>query len=258
MTMYLLPLLAALMTQIPSDAESLYEVGEYVYTGGEYRNEVFKYRLLKPPLEQGQKYPVLLFLHGAGERGDDNRAQLKYLPTWMAEPENRERYPCWLIAPQCRQGKLWVNVPFNTASIEMPEEMSDQMRVAVGILEKVLEHPAADPRRVYLTGLSMGGYGCWDLAMRYPEKFAAVAPICGGGDASKAARLVGVPLWAWHGTADRAVPVDRSRVMIEAIRRAGGDPKYTELEGVGHDSWTPAYREREGVIPWMFAQARHE
>lgn len=258
MNLLLLPFLAAVMTQAPSDPESLYEEGEYIYTGGEYRNEVFKYRLLKPPLEEGKKYPVILFLHGAGERGDDNRAQLKYLPTWMAEPKNREQYPCWLIAPQCRQGKLWVQVPFNSATATMPDEMGDQMRVALGILEKVLEHPAADSRRVYLTGLSMGGYGCWDLAIRYPEKFAAVAPICGGGDPSKAARLVGVPVWAWHGTADRAVPVDRSRVMIEAIRRAGGNPKYTELEGVGHDSWTPAYRDPEGVIPWMFAQARQE
>jgi predicted peptidase len=251
-------LLAMVWAQTPSDPEALYEEGEYVYTGGEYHEEVFRYRLLKPPMQPGEKYPVVLFLHGAGERGDDNRAQLKYLPSWLAEPENRQRYPCWLIAPQCRQGKLWVDVPFRTAKFVMPEEPSDQMRVALGILERILKEPAADPNRVYLTGLSMGGYGCWDLAIRYPDKFAAVAPICGGGDPTRAERLVHVPVWAWHGAADRAVPVERSREMIEAIRQAGGDPKYTELEGVGHDSWTPAYRDPEGLLPWMFAQVRKE
>ena len=87
----------------------------------------------------------------------------------------------------------------------------------------------------------MGGYGSWDLAERMPERFAALVPICGGGDEAQADRLVGLPIWAWHGDADQAVPVERSRRMIAAIEKAGGKPKYTELPGVGHDSWTPAY-----------------
>jgi predicted peptidase len=102
----------------------------------------------------------------------------------------------------------------------------------------------------------MGGYGSWDLGTRLADRWAAVVPICGGGDELYADRLVGVPVWAWHGDSDDVVPVAKSRRMIEAIRQAGGDPKYSELGGVGHDSWTAAYRS-EGVLSWMFAQHHH-
>jgi predicted peptidase len=104
----------------------------------------------------------------------------------------------------------------------------------------------------------MGGYGSWDLAARRPELFAAVVPICGGGDEHAAERLLKTPIWAVHGDADTAVPVERSRRMIEAIKAAGGQPKYSELPGVGHNSWTPAYSDPEGVLPWMFEQVRTE
>jgi len=122
-------------------------------------------------------------------------------------------------------------------------------------VEETTQAQPVDLDRIYVTGLSMGGYGSWDLAIRTPEKFAAVVPICGGGDESQAARLLGVPIWAWHGDADPAVPVERSRRMIAAIRQAGGNPKYTELAGVGHDSWNPAYRDPHGPIPWLFEQS---
>jgi predicted peptidase len=130
------------------------------------------------------------------------------------------------------------------------------MNVALGVLERVLADYPTDPDRVYLTGLSMGGYGSWDLAERMPERFAAVAPVCGGGDTSRADRLVKLPIWAWHGDQDPAVPVARSREMIAAIEKAGGHPKYTELPGVAHNSWIQAYGNADGLIPWMFAQAR--
>jgi predicted peptidase len=102
----------------------------------------------------------------------------------------------------------------------------------------------------------MGGYGSWELATRMPDRFAAVVPICGGGDEHWADHLVNVPIWAWHGDADPAVPVERSRKMIEAIKQSGGHPKYTELKGVGHNSWTPAYSDPEGPIPWMFEHVK--
>ncbi len=102
----------------------------------------------------------------------------------------------------------------------------------------------------------MGGYGSWDLAERMPERFAALAPVCGGGDETKADRLAALPIWAWHGDADTAVPVERSRRMVAAIERAGGKPKYTELPGVGHDSWTPAYHGPDNLLAWLFAQSK--
>lgn len=230
----------------------------YNYKSDDGAGHSFKYRLLAPDrIEPEKKYPVVLFLHGAGERGDDNKAQLKYLPTWMAEPKMRAAYPCFLIAPQVPNNQKWVNAPWDKKTGQpLPEKMSDSINIAVGILDEILKTEPADPDRVYLTGLSMGGYGTWDLAERMPKHFAAAVPICGGGDDTKAERLVGLPLWAWHGDADPAVPVERTRQMIEAIKKAGGHPKYTELPGVGHDSWTKAYTDPQGAIPWMFEQRR--
>jgi predicted peptidase len=108
---------------------------------------------------------------------------------------------------------------------------------------------------VYLTGISMGGYGSWDLAARMPEWFAAVIPICGGGDETTAPKLKGLPIWCFHGAADKAVPVERSRTMVEAVKAAGGTVQYTEYEGVGHDSWSPAYRD-PATLDWLFRQRR--
>ena len=242
------------MTDTAIDA---FEAREITFTGGEYSNEIFRYRLLKPQdARPGEEYPLVLFLHGAGERGTDNRVQIKHFPELLAQPENRQRYPCYLIAPQCRPDRLWVETPraFDRDAPRQPP--GPQMQVVINILEEVLGEFPVDRRRMYLTGLSMGGYGSWDLGTRLAERWAAVAPICGGGDELYADRLVGVPVWAWHGDADDVVPVARSRRMIEAIRRAGGEPKYTELAGVGHDSWTPAYNDPAGLVPWMFAQRR--
>jgi len=240
------------------DAVKRFEEQAFTYTGGDTKTQKFAYRLLRPEqLEAGKKYPVVLFLHGAGERGDDNKSQLKYLPHWLSEPESRAKYPCFLIAPQCPSDKKWVEVSWDSAvSQDRPPEPGDQMKVVIGILNEVMKEHRVDDRRVYLTGLSMGGYGSWDLAMRLPERFAAVAPVCGGGDEQGADLLKDVPIWAWHGDADNAVPVARSRGMIEAIKKAGGSPKYSELKGVGHDSWTPAYTDPKGVVPWMFQQSR--
>ena len=217
----------------------------------------FRYRLLRPArVEPGRRYPVVLFLHGAGERGSDNTAQLKFLPTWMADPELRERHPCFLVAPQCRTDHRWVEVPWtDTQSTPQAPEPTTDLAAAVAALDAVLAAEPADADRVLLTGLSMGGYGSWTLAARSPERFAAVLPICGGGDEATAPRLAKLPIWAFHGDGDKVVPVGRSRSMIEAIRAAGGAPTYSELEGVGHDSWTPAYRD-PAVLDWFFAQRR--
>lgn len=231
------------------------------YTGGEYRDETFRYRLLSPsPTETGKKYPLMLFLHGAGERGDDNRAQLKYLPTWMAERPWREKFACHLLAPQCRVERTW-------AGRSMRDGATDQMKVVIQILDELLTLPTVDARRVYLTGLSMGGFGSWELASLRPKQFAALAPICGGGNVETADAIQHIPTWAIHGADDDIVPVSESRVMIAALRHLGARPRYTEFTQVGHDSWTPAYKgnpervkyegdDPSGFLAWIFAQRR--
>jgi predicted peptidase len=239
------------------DVTKLYQPENLTSTSPEGESLKLPYRLLKPAhIESGKVYPLVLFLHGAGERGTDNEKQLKYLPTWLASDENRQKYPCFVIAPQCPDEMKWSNVPWDGRESEPLSNISRPMQAVVGILDNVIEHYPIDRSRIYLTGLSMGGYGSWELAERMPERFAALVPICGGGDETKADRLINLPTWAWHGDADQAVPVERSRRMIAAIEAAGGKPKYTELPGIGHDSWTPAYTGPAGLLPWLFEQAK--
>jgi predicted peptidase len=217
----------------------------------------FAYRLLGPKsITPGTRYPLVIFLHGAGERGNDNLSQLKYFPTWMAEQSARQAHPCFVLAPQCRDEQKWVDVDWSKieSTPQSPTPTVDMLAV-IAALEDTLQREPIDPARIYLTGLSMGGYGSWDLAARMPDRFAAVLPICGGGDEATAAKIKDLPIWCFHGDSDTAVSVERSRTMIEALRAAGGAPKYSELAGVGHDSWTPAYRDPD-VLAWIFAQKK--
>jgi predicted peptidase len=217
----------------------------------------FAYRLLGPKsITPGTRYPLVIFLHGAGERGNDNLSQLKYFPTWMAEQSARKAHPCFVLAPQCRDEQKWVDVDWSKieSTPQSPTPTVDMLAV-IAALEDTLQREPIDPARIYLTGLSMGGYGSWDLAARMPDRFAAVLPICGGGDEATAAKIKDLPIWCFHGDSDTAVSVERSRTMIEALRAAGGAPKYSELAGVGHDSWTPAYRDPD-VLAWIFAQKK--
>ena len=241
----------------PDPALKGYEEESIKATIGGRADETVKFLLLKPAkMESGKKYPVILFLHGAGERGNNNRAQLRHFPEKMSEPARRERYEAFVIAPQCPAGKRWVEVHWGAGKSTPQAEPTGAMQGAMAALQHVLKTEPADAARVYLIGLSMGGFGSWDLATRHPDWFAAVAPICGGGDERQAAALKDVPVWAFHGDKDTVVPVARTRSMIEAIRRAGGNPKYSELAGVGHDSWTPACDEQSGLLTWMFEQKR--
>jgi predicted peptidase len=251
-------LLAALSFTAVADDAGTFEERVHVFTGGEYKNEEFRYMVLNPPeIEPGKKYPLVYFMHGAGERGSDPKKLLRHFPVQMTKPEWRAKYPCFLVMPQCRDGKLWMNQPWGEKEFKpLDKEPNAQMAMAMAILETSLKNPHVDRSRVYLTGLSMGGFGSWELAMRRPELFAALAPVCGGGDESKAARLKDIPIWTGHGDADRVVWPIRSQRMVEAIRKAGGKIKYTEYPGVGHNSWTPFYADKDGVVPWMFEQRR--
>jgi predicted peptidase len=247
--------IASPMSNEPAEASFL--TRSMPFAAGPKRGEPCGYRLLVPEaILPGRRYPLVVFLHGRDSRGRDNRAQLAYLPLWMAEAQRRAQFPCFLAAPQCREDTYWVETPRASDRAAPRQAPGPQMQAVIDILEEVIGEFPVDRARLYLTGISMGGFGCWDLGTRLAQRWAAVAPICGGGDELYADRLAGVPVWAWHGAADDVVPVARSRVMIEAIRAAGGEPKYTELAGAGHDVWTQAYTDPAGVIPWMFAQRK--
>ena len=226
-------------------ATDLFIEGAITSGGSGSASRTYRYRLMVA--DGAGAHPLVLFLHGAGERGDDNRAQLAYLPEILARPDMRKRFPAHVLAPQCPEGKSWSK---RTWALENPPILPDALPAMV---EEVAGKYAVDRTRLYLTGLSMGGFGAWELAARMPGAWAAVVPICGGGEARNAPGLKDVPIWAFHGAEDDVVPIQRSREMIEAFRAAGGHPRYSELDGVGHDSWTPAYESQE-LLEWMFSQ----
>lgn len=208
----------------------------------------------------GERWPVILFLHGAGERGSDGWRQTA-VGLGSALRWHPERIPAIVVMPQAPAGERWLGPPADAA---------------YAALERTLAEVGGDEDRVYLTGLSMGGYGVWHLALAHPRRWAALVPICGGllphettssvarspltagfADpyAGTAERLAHLPIWIVHGAADPVVPVEESRQMAAALEAAGAAVRYDELPGVGHDAWDPAYGDPE-LWRWLFAQGR--
>jgi predicted peptidase len=216
------------------------------------------YRLLSPEhADAGKRYPLVIFLHGAGERGTDNEAQIKNCARDFAKPDVRAKFPCFVLAPQCPGDRKWCEVDWGDPKPHLtPKDPSVPMGLLLGLLPQVMKELPIDPSRVYVTGLSMGGFGTWDLITRLPNVFAAAAPICGGGDVTAAPALAKLPIWIFHGGNDGVVKTVRSQLMIEALKQAGSTvAKYSEYPGVGHDSWGRAFAEPE-FFTWLFAQQR--
>lgn len=207
-----------------------------------------KYRWSAPAnIESGKSYPLVLFLHGAGERGDDNKAQLKHGVMPIIRNAEKLGIPVFLLAPQCPGNGWWTN---RDRGKDNP--LLDAVLALVD--EKLKQHPI-DPKRFHVTGLSMGGYGTWDLLARAPERIASAIPIFGGGNPKLARKFKSVPVWAFHGETDEVVPVERTREMIAAMEKSGAKPNATYYPEVGHNSWTRTYNNPE-VIRWMLNQSR--
>lgn len=235
----------------PPDLEKLLSDRSFERDGATLR-----YRFLEPAEPKpGARHPLVIFLHGIGERGSDNTRQLRNGVENFVTAAARAQHPCFLVVPQCPPDATWSPIRGTKENTPFAETPTVPGALLIGLIEELLEDGAVDPDRVYVTGLSMGGYGTWDLVSRRPELFAAALPVCGGGDPAKAEKLVGLPIWCFHGGADQVVPAERSRQMMAALEKAGADAKYTEYEGVGHDSWTRTYGDSD-VLEWLFAQKR--
>ena len=211
------------------------------------------YRLFIPPTyDKLHAYPLVIWLHGAGGRGTDNRLQIsgdqKAGTRVWTRPEHQATSPAFVVVPQSPGS-------WTTAEDMRRDTLSNSLALVVGIVETLENAFNIDPRRIYIAGQSDGGYGVWDLAAKRPDLFAAAIALCGGGVPARAARLTALPIWAFHGDADKVVPVSASRQMIGAIRSAGGTPRYTEYKGAGHDIWTRVFAE-PGLVDWLFAQHR--
>lgn len=197
-----------------------------------------KYLLYLPAgyeADSKKQWPLILFLHGAGESGDNLQKVKLHGPPKLIENKSRD-FPCIVVSPQS-PGRGW------------------NADILGSLLDDLAAKYRVDKTRVYLTGLSMGGYGTWTLAAAQPERFAAIVPICGGGNTSDAEKLKGIPTWVFHGAKDNVVPLERSKVMVDALKAAGGEPKFTVYPDAGHDSWTAAYEDPK-LYEWLFAQQR--
>jgi len=229
-----------------------YEPRVYKDAGG----KELPYQILKPKNYDAKiKYPLVLLLHGAGERGNDNKKQLAHGAKTFSSPANMDKYPCFVIAPQCPNNVKWVEVDWGGLAHTTPVEPSAPLRMAGELVAAMQKEFSIDAKRLYVCGLSMGGFGTWDILSRSPDTFAAAMPICGGADEAKAPLIAKIPLLIYHGGNDTVVKTIRSRNIVEALKKAGGDPKYVELPGVGHDAWSKAFSD-PASLEWMFAQKK--
>lgn len=180
--------------------------------------------LLYVPKDYGtsdEPLPLMLFLHGAGERGDNLEKVKKHGPPKLVDQE--DALPFIVVSPQCPKDQHW------------------DTDILMALLDDIIANYRVDENRVYLTGLSMGGYGTWELAIANPDRFAAIAPICGGGSSWKTRRIKDIPVWVFHGEKDNVVPIEQSQAMVDALIEYGGNVKFTKYQEAKHDSWTKTY-----------------
>ena len=190
--------------------------------------------------DASKKYPLVFFLHGAGERGNEDGSELElvYRYFWFDRARKGEDFPCIMVGPQCPREKYW------GCYVESLNRF----------LDFVISEYAVDTDRISLTGLSMGGTGTWHWSLGNPERFAAVAPVCGTGVYWYGEKLVNKPVWAFHGDVDDIVPPEESLQMVKSINKRGGHAKLTLFHNVGHDAWVGAYKGRE-LLDWMMEKS---
>ena len=222
----------------------------------EHERTTLPYRIYVPEdFDSAKKYPLVLFLHGAGERGDDNDAQLKNAVQVLFDREDQLIHQAIVVAPQCPADNQWVDTPWadgNYSVAEVPE--SDELAATVALVLEVADKYSCDPARFYVMGLSMGGFGAWDLLMRHSDMFAAGIPICGGADPAMAEIFVNTPVFTFHGTADSSVPYEGTYEMVSEIEDLGSRVvNFISYNNDGHGIWDKASRE-DGLMEWLFAQ----
>ena len=230
-----------------------YGMKQLVYTAEDGRS--INYCCREMNWEQPGEPAVMMFLHGAGERGNNNEKQLfhgaKELVAWC----EKNNMKVFLLFPQCPTEKQWVDTPWNAPAHTIPA-ISESMTLAMELLDEEIKNRNIDKNRVYICGISMGGFGTWDALSRFPEKFAAAFPVCGGADLAMADRLKNIPIRTYHGDSDTVVLTQRTRDIVAAVRNAGGTMiTYVEVPECGHNSWSPAFAEDDNW-KWLFSQKK--
>ena len=210
-----------------------------------------QYQMFFPKGDKQAKRPLILFLHGSGERGLDNQKQTVHVYPFLTSDSIQKTFPSIVVAPQCPEEDYWAPVKRFEWSMTRGGKVTPTMAAVITLLESLRKQPNVDSTRIYVIGLSMGGFGTLDLISRKPEWFAAAAPICGGADLTNTDKIKDVPLWVFHGEEDSVVPVKLSRDLVNNLRSKGVDVRYTEYAGENHGIWERAIRE-PGFLDWMF------
>lgn len=242
-------------------SQDLNEYQKKIFSNG---NEQLPYRILYPlSFDTSKKYPVIVFLHGAMAKGDDNNAQLNIGGRYFLREENRSNFPAIVIFPQCPTNAGWAyfeteidsagkaknwNFPFR-------KEPTTPTLLVKQLLDSLLNHHFVDNSRIYIGGLSQGGMGVFDIIARYPTMFAAAFPICGAGKLNTADNFKKVALWIFHGADDDIVPVYYSRNFYRRLKKLHADVKFSEYPGVHHNSWVNSFAEKE-LLPWIFIKSK--
>ena len=250
-------LLSVLHISAIAQDTSLYERHWYIK-----KKDSLPYRVLLPKdYNASKKYPLILFLHGAGERGKDNKAQLTHGASLFLRDSIREKYKAIVVFPQCAAGSYWSNVHIITDSIKKTRvfrfqaggEPTGAMKLVLGLLEELKDRYHLDKDRMYVGGLSMGGMGTFEIVRRKPKTFAAAFPICGGSNAGTAPKLKRPSWWIFHGLKDNVVDPNFSKIMAAALKDAGAHVKLTLYPEANHNSWDNAFAEKE-LMSWLFSQ----
>ncbi len=224
----------------------------------EHKGQTLPYRILLPKnFDSNTTYPLVLFLHGSGERGNDNEAQLVHGSSLFANEEIQEKFPSIVVFPQCAAESSWARIDVKDGEFIFYEkgEPTQEMVLLEGLLKQLKRDYKIDKKRMYIGGLSMGGFGTFELVRRNPKMFAAAFPICGGANPLISKKLAKLDWWVFHGDADNVVPEKCSADIVKAMKAQAIDVKYSVYKGVGHNSWDNAFAEPE-LLSWLFSKSR--
>lgn len=260
-TLALFLLISSLSLAAQGQDLSAYEKKQFVSANGDTLN----YRILFPEDYQvGQEYPLLLFLHGAGERGSDNERQLTHGAKLFLSTENRRNFPAIVVFPQCPEEQYWIDIavraqlrgegdPDFKESIKNP---SEELALVNELVETLMQKEKVNPSRMYVMGLSMGSFGTFETLARWPEKYAAAIGICGGGNLSLTKNYTDkTAVWITHGAQDDVVPVVLSQRLYKALKEQGANVRYTEFPDANHNAWDATFAIPE-LLPWLFSHAK--